>query len=446
MKKLLLLYLLFSVSIYAQQDSNVTHNAEVPKMQWFKEAKLGIFIHWGIYAVNGIPESWSFYNGTISHEDYLRQADNFTARNYDPQAWADLIAESGARYSVITTKHHDGFALWDSKDGVFNAAKNSPAKKDLIAPFVNALRKRNLKVGLYYSLPDWSYADYTDKTKMEKRYKIAGEPERWRKFQKYSFGQMQELKKEFDPDLWWFDGDWEHTAEEWDVNGIKDLLTDNRPDVIFNSRLNGNGDYETPEIGIPVYKPQAKYWELCVTMNDSWGFQQNDKNYKSSQQIIDLFTDCISKGGNLLLDIGPKADGSIPDEQERILKDLGRWTKKHEEAIFKTDAGIAYEHFNGPTTLSKDHRTLYVFVRDVPKDGKIFLKGITNKIHRVYVVGDGTLLTYKNYYKVYWNAYPGVTYIDIPENVIDENYTVLGVVLDGEVSLFKEKTGAIESN
>ena len=137
------------------------------KMEWFKDARLGIFIHWGIYAVNGIDESWSFFNNYISHEDYLKQADGFHAENYDPEAWAELICDSGATYSVITSKHHDGFAMWDSADGKFNATKHSAAGRDLLTPFCDALRKKGIKLGIYYSLPDWSYPDYTQRERVK---------------------------------------------------------------------------------------------------------------------------------------------------------------------------------------------------------------------------------------------------------------------------------------
>ena len=314
MKKLIL-SLLLPLNLLAQTDTSSFDQ----KMQWFNDAKLGIFIHWGIYSVNGISESWSFYNEYISHEDYLNQKNGFDCSEYDPEYWATIIKESGAKYAVITTKHHDGFALWDSKYGNLNAVRNSPAKKDLLRPFVTALRKKDLKTGFYYSLPDWSFKDYTHHTKSQKRYKIKEDPQRWKRFLNYSDNQLLELKNKYDPDLWWFDGDWEHNEEEWEIDKIKSMLSKDRTDVIFNSRLKGKGDYETPEIGIPVYKPKSKFWELCMTMNDSWGFQHNDKNYKSPQQVIDIFVDCISKGGNLLLDIGPKADGSIPEEQVQML-------------------------------------------------------------------------------------------------------------------------------
>ena len=147
------------------------------------------------------------------------------------------------------------------------------------------------------------------------RYLINEEPKRWEKFLEYRDNQLFELENLFQPDLWWFDGDWEHSAEEWKSLKLKQRLLENNPKVIINSRLNNYGDYDTPEIGVPVYRPKSNYWELCLTMNDSWGYQQNDKNYKSSMQIIDIFVDVISKGGNLLLNIGPKSDGKIPKEQ-----------------------------------------------------------------------------------------------------------------------------------
>lgn len=442
--------LLFLVVMIMQLNGQllISQEAEVSKeekMQWFKDAKLGIFIHWGIYSVEGLEESWSFFNNYISHEDYLKQLDGFTARNYDPEYWARLIKESGAKYSVITAKHHDGFALWDTRYGDLNAVKSAKAGRDVLSPFVQALRENDLKVGIYYSLPDWSYPDYTQHTKTVARYKISDDPKRWEKFLHYYQGQMDELQKKYHPDLWWFDGDWEHNAEEWQAAELRQKLLTANPNAILNSRLRGRGDYETPEQGPPVVRPDTPYWELCLTMNDSWGYKGNDKNYKTPQQIINIFADCVSKGGNLLLDIGPKADGTIPPEQEHILHELGKWTQKHSEAIYGTDRGIPYDHFYGATSLSKDHSILYLFVNG-DSNGQIELKGISNQINRVWVVGNGTILNHDVKSRVFWNAYPGIKYIDLPENVLDEYLTVVAVLLDGPIRLFREKTGAIEVN
>jgi len=215
------------------------------------------------------------------------------------------------------------------------------------------------------------------------------------------------------------------------------MLLKNNPEVIINSRLAGYGDYATPEQGVPVFKPKSEPWELCMTMNDSWGYQGNDSNYKTPNQIIRIFVDCISKGGNLLLDIGPKPDGTIPSEQVTILKELGRWTKKHSEAIYGSRAGIGCNYFNGPTTLSNDSTVLFLFLEGKPI-GPIAVKGIKNKINRIRIVGNGTKLSYDVKMKQYWSDIPGILYIDVPEQVLDEQVTVIAVQLEGEVDVWKE--------
>jgi len=418
------------------------YQSDDSKMGWFQDAKLGIFIHWGIYAVNGIDESWSFFNEYLSHEDYLKQVDGFSAEHYDPQQWAKLITDSGAKYAVITTKHHDGFALWDSKYGELNVMK-SPAGRDLIQPFVKALRKNKLKVGLYYSLPDWSYIDYPNLTRNQKRY--SQDSLRWGRFLHYYQGQLKELSMRFDPDLYWFDGDWEFSADQWQAEKVRSFLLEQNPNAIINSRLGGYGDYATPEQGVPIVRPESKYWELCMTMNNSWGFQGNDRDYKTPNQVIRIFTDCISMGGNLLLDIGPKADGTIPEEQVNILKELGRWTDKHKEAIYGSKAGLPPGHFYGPSTISKDGEILYLFLTQKP-DHPIVIKGLKNQINRIRIVGEGTKLSHKVVGKMYWSEVPGLLYIDVPQEKLDPQVTVIALQLKGKIDLYREDGQVIESN
>jgi alpha-L-fucosidase len=428
-KKILLLFL-FALVNATTITSSAQETETDKKMQWFKDARLGIFIHWGIYAVNGIDESWSFYNGYISYEDYMNQLKGFTASAYKPEEWASLIRQSGARYAVLTSKHHDGVALWDTKLGDLSVVKKTPAAKDVVTPFVNAIRKQGLKVGIYYSLLDWSSSDYPNFTKSEKRY--TDDSVRWKRFEKFNHGQIEELGKNFNPDLYWFDGDWEQSAEKWKAQEIRKMILDRNPGAIINSRLQGYGDYATPEQGLPVKKPSDKYWELCMTINDSWGYQQNDKNFKSPAQVIKIFTECLSKGGNLLLDIGPQADGSIPAEEVTVLKELGKWTKKHSEAIFGTEGGLPAGYFYGPSTLSKDSTMLYLFINGSPK-GQVMLEGIKNKINRMYVVGNGTKLEWKEYLKPYWSNNAGLIFIDVPETVLDDYMTVIAIILDGKL-------------
>ena len=432
-------FLLCSLNTITAQN---TEQSKEQRLAWFKDAKLGVFIHWGIYAVNGIDESWSFYNNYISHSDYMKQLAGFTAKNYQPENWARLIEESGAKYTVITTKHHDGVALWNSKFGSLNTVKNTPARRDLITPFVKAIRERNLKVGLYYSLLDWSHTSYPNFTRNKKRY--TSDDKKWKDFTKFNFGQLTELTK-FNPDLYWFDGDWEQSAEKWKAKEIRQLLLSKTPHTIINSRLQGYGDYATPEQGVPITKPTSKFWELCMTMNNSWGYQPNDKDYKSVNQIIRILVDCISMGGNLLLDIAPKADGTIPQKQVTILKGLGRWTSKHKEAIYGTRAGIPKEHFNGYTALSKDKKTLYLYL-DYKPNGPVLIKGLKNKVNRIWVVGNGTKLSHKVVGKQYWSSVPGMLYIDVPSKVQDKDVTVVAILLQGKVSLYDDEVKAIESN
>lgn len=605
-KYIFLCFIILSFNLKAQP-------VQTNKMDWFGDAKLGIFIHWGIYSVNGISESWSFFNNYLNHEAYMKQLNGFTAAQYNPQQWVQLIKESGARYAVITTKHHDGVALWNTKmPGAVSTMNKSTAKRDLITPFVSELKKSGLKTGLYFSLPDWSFPDYDVFTREQKRYTLKEQPERWNTFLTYYQGQLQELSTQFKPDLLWFDGDWEHSSAEWQTDKVRKMLFSQNPALIINSRLDAHGDYETPEQGIPIVSPSSPYWELCYTMNDSWGYQPYDRHYKSANMIIQTLVDCISMGGNLLLDIGPKADGTIPAEQVAILKSLGRWTSKHREAIYGTRSGIAKGHFNGKTALSKDEKTLYLYLdgrrpqgtllkgiaseiantdvigyagnitytplsgndylitipdaaydkditvirvrlkspirlhdpvvkaidftaalrqsseplvltldhissslsnganpfqnssltpdgmgfspdvkplntavkqwvikhaealyktgKGIPEghfegstalsadkktlylfvegqpNGPVAIKGLKNQISRIRIVGEGTMLEHSIFNKLYWSQVPGIVYIDIPKDRLDQHLTVIAILLDGEAALYREKVSAIESN
>jgi len=408
------------------------------KMAWFEGARLGIFIHWGIYAVDGVSESWSFHNGRISHEDYMKQIKGFTASEYDPSKWVELIKESGARYAVITSKHHDGVALWDTKQNDLSIPQKSPAGRDVLSPFVSELRKAGLKTGLYYSLIDWTHPDYPGFLRDKNKYVLAEHPEKWTKFLAFNNGQISELLDLINPDLWWFDGDWEHSAEEWKAPEIRNLILTRNPKAIINGRLAGYGDYDTPEQNIPVTRPEKKAWELCLTMNESWGYQPGDKTYKTPKELIIMLSEITGNGGNLLLDIGPKADGTIPWEQVHILKELGKWTSKNGEAVFNTFPGLPSGHFNGPSSLSQDSTVLYLFTGS---SRDILIKGLANKIKSARVIGSSKELQPKVVGKISWSEVPGLVFMDIPDEVQDEYMTVVRLELEGKVRLYRGKGG-----
>lgn len=231
----------------------------MPIQPWFPDAKLGIFVHWGIYAVDGVTESWSFYNGEVTYEQYMAQLGGFIAEKYDPGAWADLFVRAGAGYAELTARHHDGVSLWDTAYGDLSMVGPSPAARDLVAGYVDAVRDRGLKVGLYYSHSDWSHCDYpTIRAPEHTRSEYAnhpysepaeGEPEdpgAWRRYLAYRDGQITELVTRFRPDLLWFDGDWERTEEQWRIRELSELILTHVPEVVLNARLPGYGDYATP--------------------------------------------------------------------------------------------------------------------------------------------------------------------------------------------------------
>lgn len=436
-KVLILLFTIFSFVANAQ--SKIDPATIKDKMQWFADAKLGIFIHAGIYSVDGIDESWSFHNKKIGYADYMKQLKGFTLKNYNPAAWADLIQESGARYSVITLKHHDGVAMYNTKMDDLSIVKKTPAKRDMIEPFFKELRKRNIKCGAYFSLIDWSYPDYPGFLKDSSRYNVYDDYDRWNRFRAFFQGQIKEINTKFKPDLWWFDGDWEHSAEQWESEKVRHIILSGNPNAIINGRLQGYGDYETPEQNFPVTRPKYNWWELCMTTNDNWGFH-HDSNWKTPYQIISIFVDVVAHGGNLLLDMGPKEDGTIPEEQVHVLKELGAWNKRNGEAIFNTIGGLPLGHFYGPTTLSKDSTTLYLFLEGNTA-GDFMIKGLINKIEDITVLGSNVKLIPKIVGKISWSPVPGLIYINVPQQTLDKYITVLKVKLDGPVKLYKGQGG-----
>ncbi len=455
MKKLsTILLCLIGLTLFAQPtEEGVQSTPE--KLAWFEDAKLGIFIHYGIYAVNGIPESWSFYNNQISYDDYMKQLDGFTAKQYDPEEWAKLFKEAGAKYAVLTSKHHDGVALWDTKQSDLNVVKKTPAAKDLLTPYAQSLRNEGLKVGLYFSHLDWSHPDYAvvfngtyndPKNSNPFDYPKSGveDYDRWNNFIAFRNAQLKELDELVKPDLWWFDGDWTRTAEQWKMKELREDLLSWNPDAILNARMKGYGDYATPEQGIPILGPEGP-WELCMTINDSWGYQKGDNNQKSLNYIIRVFSECISLGGNLLLDVGPMEDGTITPEQTARLKGMGRWTGKHSEAIYGSRRGLPFGHIFAPTTLSADKKTVYCFILDSPRDD-VVVKGIRNKVKNVRVVGTDDSLVFKRNGGAPWMNIPGVLQITLPLDKLDENVTVIAIDLETPLELYRGEGGAIEQN
>lgn len=356
--------------------------------EWFKKARLGIFIHYGIYAVEGTMESWAFRWGQMTYKRYMRQLNGFTASKYDAKEWAKLFKEAGASYAVLTSKHHDGVALFDSKYSDFNVVKATPCGRDLIRPYCDALREEGLRVGIYFTQCDWSHPDYTSHDWKGLKYfidKKFNKSVRWERFLKFHRNQLTEILTNYGQiDLLWFDGDWERSGKEWRFKEMKEYIEKISPNTVVNSRIGIYGDYETPEQQIPTLPPD-KPWEYCMTINDNWGWRPKDNNYKSPNEILSIFIETISMGGNLLLDIGPKEDGTIDERYVRCLKTIGKFIYSNYDAVYNSHV-IDNVYYSGAAMGSDDNKKLYLFENGKPMD-VIYVKNLKDKVNKVTVKG-----------------------------------------------------------
>ena len=305
-------------------------------------------------------------------------------------------------------------------------------------------------MGLYYSLCEWSHPEYDvvfprPDTKKDYPQKNQKELSSWERFTRFYKGQLKEINDNFHPDLYWFDGDWEKSSEQWQAQSLKDSLLKWNPNTIVNSRLKSYGDYSTPEQGVPIVRPKGA-WEFCMTMNDNWGYYPSDTNYKPKSQIIRTFVEVIASGGNLLLNIGPKPDGTIAEEQKERLLALGEWINKHNTAVFDTKAGLPDGHFYGPTLRSKDNKKIYLCLFDRPQN-YISLRGIQNNIRSIKVVGSDQELSFERNGGAAWNNIPGILRIEVPDiESMDLYVTILEVELEDELKLYRGHGNAVELN
>jgi len=363
----------------------LAEDAEKSRTQWFREARFGMFIHWGVYAVpagewegetiKGIGE-WIMRFRKIPVEKYKSYAPDFTAAKYDPEQWADLAKKAGMKYVVITSKHHDGFALYDSAVSDWDVMA-SGAKRDLLAPLARAVRARDMKFGLYYSQSqDWIHPGGATSGTIGNVWDPAQKGDYDEYLKTIALPQAREIIDRYDPAILWWDTPQQMTPER--VAPFAALMAEH-PHIINNNRLGEGfkGDTMTPEQHIPPRGFPGQMFEVCMTMNDTWGYKRNDQNWKSSQRLIQMLSDIASKGGNLLLNIGPRADGTIPQESIDRLEAIARWMDVNSEAIHSTEASPFPRRLPWGRVTQKaaddGGTTLYLHVWDWPDDGKILL-------------------------------------------------------------------------
>jgi len=300
------------------------------KYKWFREAGVGMFIHWGVYSVLGRGE-WVMYCEQMPLEEYDKNIPGFTAENYDPDEWARLAKNAGMRYMVLTTKHHDGFCLFDTATTDRNAVKQGP-KRDLVKEYVEACRKYGLKAGLYFSWPDWSIQGANDGPDKA--------PEAWAEYIELIHEQVRELCANYGKiDILWYDrapnmnGDNLMSAERLRSHELNTMVRELQPEILINDRSLQPENFYTAEQHVKAPDDPDRLWEACLTMNKHWGYFPADNHYKSSAEIIHKLTDIAANRGNILLNVGPAPDGTIGQPERERLKALGEWLAVNGESV-----------------------------------------------------------------------------------------------------------------
>jgi len=379
--------------------------ADEDRMAWFHDAKFGMFIHWGIYSVpagewKGEKDhgEWIQYTGNIHSAEYEKFAAQFNPVKFNSDEWVSLAKESGMKYIVITSKHHDGFCMYDSKLTSYDIVDASPYRKDPMKDLSKSCQEHGLKFCFYYSVKDWHHPEYPQKYTRFKKIQpegFHGSPNPnadINKYFDYMEGQVKELLSNYGPiGIMWFDLGVPFDDPENRPFGehLVDVIHELQPNCLINNRLSGIGaDYGTPEQRIPGGK-SSQAFEVCMTLNRHWGYNKNDNDWKDAETVIHNLVDIVSKGGNYLLNVGPTSEGLIPQESIDILTEVGAWMKQNGESIYGTQPGgpsIRWNHDIARITTKDNKWYLHIF--DWPEDNKIFFRKIPLKIKKAYLLSD----------------------------------------------------------
>lgn len=434
-------------------------NIEIRKrVEWFQQARFGMFIHWGLYAIPGRGE-WVRSTERMSIEDYQQYFEEFNPIKCDPKKWVQSAKEAGMKYIVFTAKHHDGFCLYDSKLTEYKIT-NTHYGKDLLQEYVNAVRAVGLKVGVYFSLIDWYHPDYpkfNDRHHpMRQNPVYAVESIDFDRYLRFMHAQVEEVVSGYGKlDILWFDFSYDEMRNEtWKASDLMKMVRHYQPDVIIDNRLETSGegygsiittnptiysgDFVSPEHIVPSKgildeNGEEVPWELCTTLNNHWGYSPYDQEYKTAKFVIRKLVECVSKGGNLLLNIAPTALGHFNKKSMEILRDIGQWMEEYGEAIY--GCGNAYLDKPDWGFYTRKGNIIYAHIFDGPL-GVLALPGIERaQIHSVRRVSDGTEVKISNSWTTL--AFEGITFVElghehytsVVENDID---TVLKITLKVE--------------
>lgn len=448
---IVMLVLLVTCANEPQDYMQETQAEKDARMQWWREARFGMFIHWGLYAVpagewngqrvKGIGE-WIQAALNIPKEEYEKFAPQFNPVDFDAAEWVKLAKDAGMKYMVITSKHHDGFALFDSKVTQWDVVDATPYGKDILAQLKTECDRQGISFNTYYSILDWHHpAQYVDPDADNPR---AGHSrnkiyeDQKADYIDYMETQLDEILTNYDVDVLWFDGEWPHWWIKEDGIALYNWLRNKKPSLIINNRVGGGrggmsgfdegegyaGDFGTPEQEIPDTGRPGVDWESCMTMNDTWGYKYFDDNWKSTETLLHNLIDIVSKGGNYLLNVGPKADGTIPEESVTRLREIGAWMEKNGESIYGTSASP----FEAPAWGRYTHKPgkLFVHVFERPGEQTITIPVETDQISQVYVLQNSQQT-------LEFTDSDGETVITLPARVPDDIASVYVVEYTGSL-------------
>jgi alpha-L-fucosidase len=415
---LLVFALLIFTDVHAQKMIGAeTDSQKQKRMEWWTDDRFGMFIHWGLYSLAARHE-WVKHNEHMTNEQYQKYFNEFNPDLFDPVKWAKQAKAAGMKYAVLTTKHHEGFCLFDSKYTDYKAP-NTGAKRDLVREYVNAFRAQGLKVGFYYSLLDWHNPDYTmddvhplvQVDTSEANYKRLNKGRDMAKYRQYLRNQITELLTNYGKiDVLWLDWSWDKGAKrgkgenDWGSVELLKLVRKLQPGIIINNRLGleeykDGGDFATPEqvSTAELAKYRGKTFETCQTFSGSWGYYRDENTWKTHRQLLDLLITSVSDGGNLILNVGPTARGEFDYRATNALDSLGYWMHVNSKSIYNcTLAPDTYKIPEGTKlTYNKATGRLYVHLFTYPQSGKLILPGYMGKIKYAQFLNDDSELIYK---------------------------------------------------
>lgn len=413
-----------------------TSLAKPSSLNWFNEARFGMFVHLGVSSVSGVQLGWGRETrkvpdggkGPLKDSLYDNQFKDFKLENFNPQEFVSLAKDAGVKYIVIITKHHDGFHMWDTKFSDYNIM-NTPFGKDYLKLFSDAVHKAGLKLGFYYSQRDWYHPDYEPLDSITindlARQKLKSIPygykvhisEKQMRYQKYMYNQITELLTNYGRiDILWFDAAWwggMFTKEMWDSEKLYLHARELQPGIIINNRASIPGDFDTPEQHIGDFQ-NKRTWESCITMTNSWAWKPNLKP-KSAKECISILASTAGGNGNLLLNVGPKSDGTIEPLEAKVFGEIGKWLKINGQSIYGTKGGVYYPSTKLTSTFNDNK--LYLHLIDI-KGTMLQLQAIPNrKIRKIYFLVNRQKLDFK--------VLDGNIQISLPKNLPDNLDTVL---------------------